>query len=80
MIASGEWNCSWGPRPGRSPPPPLTCVNDLLDNIGHLALEQGVEHLHKEDETRAQNHQGSRQQNEPHGQVGQPRIREDMVA
>lgn len=58
----------------------LTCVDDLLDDIGHLALEQGVEHLDKEDETSAQNHQGPGQQNEPHGQVGQPRIHEEMVA
>lgn len=48
----------------------LTCVYDLLDDIGHLALEQGVEHLDKEDETSAENHQGARQQNEPHSQVG----------
>lgn len=58
----------------------LTSVDDLLDDLGHLALEQGVEHLDEEDEAGAEEHQGASQQNESHGQVRQPRVREDVVA
>lgn len=74
-----DTNLIWA-LPWSSAFPQLTCIDDLLDDIGHLALEQRVEHLDKENKTTAQNHQGASQQNEPHGQVRQPRVHEDMLA
>lgn len=58
----------------------LTCVDNLLNDLSHLALQQRVEHLDKENEAGAQEHQGAGQQNEPHGQVRQPCVHEDVVA
>lgn len=58
----------------------LTSVDDLLDDLGYLALEQRVEHLDEEDKAGAQEHQGASQQDEPHGQVRQPRVHKDVIA
>lgn len=58
----------------------LTGVNNLLNDLGHLALEQRVEHLDKEYEAGTQEHQGASQQDEPYGQVRQPGVHEDVVA
>lgn len=58
----------------------LTGVDNLLNDLGHLALEQRVEHLDEEDEAGAEEYQGASQQDEPHGQVRQPCVHEDVVA
>lgn len=59
---------------------PLTSVDDLLDGFGHLPLEQGVEDFDQEDEAGAEHDEGPGQQNQPHGQVRQRRVREEVLA
>lgn len=46
-----------------------TCVEHLLDQHSHLALQHGVEQLDDEDETGAEDEQRPSQQNEAHGQL-----------
>lgn len=58
----------------------LTGVDNRLNDLGHLALEQRVEHLDEEDEAGAQEHQGASQQDEPHSQVRQPCVHENVAA
>lgn len=68
---------SWGPHTQFLG---LTSVDNLLNDLSHLALKQRIEHLDKEDEASTQDHQGAGQQNEPHSQVRQPCVHEDVVA
>jgi len=72
-----------GKVPSHSPmavPVPLTSVDDLLDGFGHLPLEQGVEDFDQEDEAHAEHDEGPGQQHQPHGQVGQRRVGEEVLA
>lgn len=58
----------------------FTCVEHLLDDHSHLALQHGVEQLDDEDEAGAEDEQRQSQQNEAHCQVGQIHIDEDVFA
>jgi hypothetical protein len=72
----------WGPGQSCSLPihhSQLTGVDDLLNDLGHLALEQGVEHLDKEDEAGAQEYQGASQQDESHCQIREPGVHKEVV-
>lgn len=60
-------------------PIPLTSVDHLLDGFGHLPLEQGVEDFDQEDEAGAEHDEGAGQQHQPHSQVGQRRVGEEML-
>lgn len=61
-------------------PVPLTSVDDFLDGFGHLSLEQGVEEFDQEDEAGAEHDEGPGQQHQPHSQVGQRRVSEEVLA
>lgn len=65
---------------GQAGPIPLTSVNDFLDGFGHLSLEQGVEEFDQEDEAGAEHDEGPSQQHQPHGQVGQWCVGEEVLA
>lgn len=58
----------------------LTSVDDFLDGFGHLPLEQGVEEFDQEDEAGAEHDEGPGQQHQPHGQVGQGCVGEEVLA
>lgn len=57
----------------------LTSVDDLLDGFGHLPLEQGVEEFDQEDEAGAEHDKGPGQQHQPHGQVRQWCVGEEVL-
>lgn len=57
-----------------------TCVEHLLDDHGHLALQHGVEQLDDEDEAGAEDEQRQSQENETHRHVWQLNIDEDVFA
>lgn len=58
----------------------ITCVEHLLNNHSHLALQHGVEQLDDEDEAGAEDEQRQSQENEAHRQVWQINIYEDVFA
>lgn len=58
----------------------FTCVEHLLDDHSHLALQHGVEQLDDEDEAGAEDEQRQSQENETHCQVWQLNIDEDVFA
>lgn len=55
-----------------------TCVEHLLDDHGHLALQHGVEQLDNENEAGAEDEQRQSEENEAHCQVWQSGIDEDV--
>lgn len=61
-------------------PVPLTSVDDLLDGFGHLPLEQGVEKFDQEDEAGTEHDEGPSQQHQPHSQVRQRCVSEEVLA
>lgn len=58
----------------------FTCVEHLLDDHGHLALQYGVEQLDDEDQAGTEDEQRRSQQNEAHSQVRQIGIGKDVLA
>ena len=58
----------------------LTCVENLLDDHGHLSLQHGVQQLDDEDEAGAEDEQRQGQENEAHRQVRQINIDKDVLA
>lgn len=58
----------------------FTCVQHLLDDHRHLALQHGVEKLDDEDEAGTEDEQRRRQQDEAHGQVWQGGVGENVGA
>lgn len=57
----------------------LTSVDDLLDGFGHLPLEQGVEEFDQQDEAGAEHDKGPGQQHQPHSQVRQWCVGEEVL-
>lgn len=84
----GRWGWGWvvmgqarsHPTHPTAVPVPLTSVYDLLDGLGHLPLEQAVEEFDQEDEAGAEHDEGPGKQHQPHGQVGQRRVGEEVLA
>lgn len=60
--------------------PFCTCVEHLLDDHSHLALQHGVEQLDDEDEAGAEDEQRQSQQDEAHRQVRQVNVGKDVFA
>lgn len=60
--------------------PFCTCVEHLLDDHSHLALQHGVEQLDDEDEAGAEDEQRQSQQDEAHRQVRQLNVGKDVFA
>lgn len=58
----------------------FTCVQHLLDDHRHLALQHGVEQLDDEDEAGAEDQQRRQQKDEAHGQVWQRGVGENVGA
>lgn len=75
----GRWRWAWVTM-WYVVPVLLTSVDDLLDGFGHLPLEQGVEEFDQEDEAGAEHDEGPGQQHQPHGQVGQWCVGEEVLA
>lgn len=48
-----------------------TCVDDLVDDLGHVALQEGMEQLDQEQQTGAEDEQRARQEDQTHHQVRQ---------
>lgn len=58
---------------------PLTGVEDLLDDWGHLSLQHGVEQLDDEYQAEADHQQRESEQDQTHRQVRQIHIHKDML-
>lgn len=57
-----------------------TCVDDLVDDLGHMALQEGMEQLDQEQQTGAEDEQRARQEDQTHHQVRQLGGRKQMSA
>lgn len=65
----GRWTDCW----------PETCVDDLLDDGGHLTPQHGVEQFDDEDEADTEHQERRSEQDQSHCQVGQCRAHENMT-